>query len=207
MKRVLGKPLEPGLKVVDGQLQVDHPDTEVGIALFMEAVGTTDRAFAAGFICQVTNATGKKLDEDSMIRLNFMLSVIRGIKPKDHVEAMLACQMAAVHESTMKFFRNLAESSDDLEYRDSAERTLNKLMRTFTTQMEALKRYRSGVQQTVNVQHVNVNDGGQAIVGNISQGEAKASAPKPLALAHDETLPMPNLETARTPVSAGLKRK
>ena len=177
------------------------------MSLLMEALGTTDRDFIVGFLGQVTNINGNKLDEASMVRLNFMLSVIRGIKPKDQVEAMLAAQMAAVHEATMKFFRNL-DDFESLEHRDSAERTLNKLMRTFTTQMEALKRYRTGGQQTVTVQHVNVNDGGQAIVGNVSQGEAKASAPaEPLALAHHETLPMPSLERSKTAVPAGLKRK
>jgi hypothetical protein len=34
--------------------------------------------------------------------------------------------------------------------------------------METLKRYRTGGEQKVTVQHVNVNDGGQAIVGNVT---------------------------------------
>jgi hypothetical protein len=44
----------------------------------------------------------------------------------------------------------------------------NKLARTFTTEMEALKRYRTGGQQKVTVEHVTVQAGGQAIVGNVS---------------------------------------
>ena len=40
-------------------------------------------------------------------------------------------------------------------------------MRTFATQMETLKRYRTGGQQTVKVEHVHVHEGGQAIVGNV----------------------------------------
>lgn len=54
----------------------------------------------------------------------------------------------------------------------SAERAFNKLARTFTTQLEALKRYRSKGDQTVRVEHVTVNEGGQAIVGSITTGEA-----------------------------------
>jgi hypothetical protein len=34
--------------------------------------------------------------------------------------------------------------------------------------MEALKRYRSGGEQKMTVQHVHVAEGGQAIVGNVS---------------------------------------
>ena len=43
-------------------------------------------------------------------------------------------------------------------------------MRTFAAQMETLKRYRSGGQQKVIVEHVHVNKGGQAIVGAVNQG-------------------------------------
>ena len=37
-------------------------------------------------------------------------------------------------------------------------------------QMEALKRYRTGGQQKVTVEHVTVNEDGQAIVGSVTQG-------------------------------------
>jgi hypothetical protein len=42
--------------------------------------------------------------------------------------------------------------------------------------MEALERYRSGGGQNVTVQHVSVSDGGQAIVGHVTQA-APATAP------------------------------
>ena len=58
--------------------------------------------------------------------------------------------------------------AENVQQQDSAERTLNKLARTFATQMEALKRYRSAGEQTVRVEHVTVNEGGRAIVGNVT---------------------------------------
>jgi hypothetical protein len=82
---------------------------------------------------------------------------------------MLAAQMAAVHMSTMTFARRLAHV-ENIPQQDSAERAFNKLARTFAAQVEALKRYRSGGEQTVHVEHVTVNEGGQAIVGNVSHG-------------------------------------
>ncbi len=69
--------------------------------------------------------------------------------------------MAAVHMATMTFARRLAHV-ETIAQQDSAERGFNKLSRTFAVQLEALKRYRSGVQ------HVTVNEGGQAIVGSVS---------------------------------------
>src|ERR1700693_1388787 len=73
---------------------------------------------------------------------NFMLAVVKGIEPRDQVEAMLAAQMAAVHNATMTFARRLAHV-DNIPQQDSAERAFNKLARTFAVQVEALKRYRS----------------------------------------------------------------
>ncbi len=51
-----------------------------------------------------------------------------------------------------------------------------------TMQIEALKRYRTGGRQTVTVEHVTVNAGGQAIVGNVEtggRGTSKKSGPTP----------------------------
>jgi len=98
-----------------------------------------------------------------------MLSVIKGIDPRDQLEAMLAAQMAAVHMATMTFARRLMHV-ENLPQQDSAERAFNKLARTFAAQVEALKRYRTGGEQTVRVEHVTVNGGGQAIVGTVTHG-------------------------------------
>ena len=57
------------------------------------------------------------------------------------------------------------------------KRALNKLARTFAMQVEPLKRYRTGGEQKVTVQHVSVGDGGQAIVGNVTQA-ARPPAPE-----------------------------
>ena len=46
----------------------------------------------------------RQIDQDAS---NFALSVIRGIEPRDQLEAMLAAQMAAVHMATMMFARRL----------------------------------------------------------------------------------------------------
>ena len=80
---------------------------------------------------------------------------------------MLAAQMAAVHSASMAMARQLA-TAQNLPQQDSAERAFNKLTRTFATQVEALKNYRSKGEQKMTVQHVHVADGGQAIVGNVN---------------------------------------
>lgn len=177
------KVVAPSLKVTkkNGATNVrpDHPDDSTGSLLLMGALGTDDPDFLNGYLCQLTNAgsQGSQADEDGV---NFMLSMVRGVQPQDEVEAMLAAQMAAVHNATMTFARRL-NHVDNIQQQDSAERAFNKLARTFTTQMEALKRYRTGGQQKMTVEHVTVNEGGQAIVGTVQRGGgvSKKSEPTP----------------------------
>ena len=96
-----------------------------------------------------------------------MLSIVKGIKPRDQIEAMLAAQMAAVHMASMTFARRLAHV-DNIRQQDSAERAFNSLTRTFAAQVSALKEYRSKGEQKMTVRHVHVAEGGQAIVGNVN---------------------------------------
>jgi len=62
-----------------------------------------------------------------------MLSVVKGVKPSDQVEALLAAQMAAIHAATMTFAFRLGRV-ETIPQRDSAERAFNKLARTFAAQ-------------------------------------------------------------------------
>jgi hypothetical protein len=142
--------------------ELDHPEPAVGQALLMQALGTTSVDFADGLVGQLVGAS--QGDESDA---NFLFAVAKSIAPKDEIEAMLACQMAAVHAATMNFARDLG-CARTLEQLDSAERAVSKLARTFALQVEALKRYRIGGEQRVTAQHVTINDGGQAIVGNVS---------------------------------------
>lgn len=102
---------------------------------------------------------------------HFMLSIIRDLEPKDPVERMLAVQMAATHVATIRAGRSLA-CSENLHQVNAHYTGFTKLTRTFASQVEALRKHRTGGKQTVLVQHVNVSDGGQAIVGNVGGGGA-----------------------------------
>ncbi len=160
----------PGLKVVsDGKLpriDIDHPQQGVGLALLFRALGTSNLAFYDGLINQLVNVSAQGR-EPSETALNFVLAIVKGIEPKDEVEAMLATQMAAVHLATITTARRLAHC-ENIPQIDSAERAFNKLARTFAIQMETLKHYRTGGEQRMTVQHLHVNDGGKAIVGTVA---------------------------------------
>lgn len=155
-----------------GVVTIDHPDERVAQTLFDAAFGSTSRAFTDGLMRQVLNISPNNDDEGWTNDANFMLAAITDIEPKDHMEAMLATQMAAVHMATMKAAR-LLSGATTIPQADSAEKQFNKLTRTFTAQMEALKKYRTGGEQKMTVEHVTVNEGGQAIVGNVQGARQK----------------------------------
>jgi hypothetical protein len=163
--------LAPRLKIskngAAATIELDHPDAVVGAALLAEALGTVDSDFVDGLLRQIVDAAApdRRFDEGE---LNFMLSVVKGATPRDQLEAMLATQMAAVHMATMTLARRLAEVEGAPE-RDSIASAFNKCARTFANQLEALKHYRTGGERKVTKQHVSVKEGGQAIVGNVTQ--------------------------------------
>jgi hypothetical protein len=185
-------------------LSYDHPDSAIGQILLMEAIGTADYDFFSGLLHQLGNGSARGGQVDERL-LNFMLSVIRGIKPRDQIEIMLAAQMAVIHEAIMAFTNRLANSKT-IPQQDSAERALNKLARTFATQMEALQRYRNGGEQKVMVQQVSVNDGGRAIVGNVMQAQRQTEpestkAPPLIARETHAGMAVIDREGERTPIS------
>lgn len=141
--------------------------------LQINAHGDFDRLFKvpenAPFVGQLIGqiaslgSQGKRMDEGAS---NFALGFVESMKPRDVAETLLITQMAAIHQATMMLARRL-NHTDNIPQQDSAERALNKLARTFAAQMDTLKRYRSKGQQVVRVERVTVQDGGQAIVGNV----------------------------------------
>ncbi len=140
-------------------------------AIGCAALGSGDDDFIIGLIkaAAFISKTQGKSDADVAAEANFILAVVNGLKPKDEAEAMLATQMAVVHRATMTYAKRL-ESATGVGESDIAERALNRLSRTYTVQVEALKRYRSNGTQRVIVERVVVNEGGQAIVGDVTHG-------------------------------------
>ena len=208
-------PPAPRMKVVESDgatvLDVDHPDAAIAQILLMDALGTRDQSFLNGLLQQLANAgtQGQKVDARG---LNFMLSVVKGVAPRDQAEAMLAAQMAAVHMATMTFARRLT-NVENIPQQDSSERAFNKLARTFATQLEALKRYRGKGEQKVTVEHVHVHSGGQAIVGTVETPALEKSSKtdgqhdaKQIAHAPQPPMRSPNAEPELVPSASDAER-
>jgi hypothetical protein len=83
---------------------------------------------------------------------------------------MLAAQLLASHNAAMECYRRAMIAEQTLEGRKETLGQANKLCRTHATLLEALNRHRGKGQQKVTVEHVHVDNGGQAIVGHVQGG-------------------------------------
>ena len=157
----------PRIKLSPQGFCIDHPDPELGERLMADTLGVADPDAMHGILRQLVRASvkGEKCDE---VNLAFMIAMIKSIKPRDSVEAMLVAQMVSVHVMAMRCAHRLAGAEDAAQL-DSAGRALGRLARTFPAQIEALNRYRSKSEPAITVQNVSVGDGGNAIVGNVTQ--------------------------------------
>lgn len=134
--------------------------------------GSSSHEFVRELSQQLARAAsrGEKLNTDA---LHFGLGAVRGAQPTDTIEAMLVSQMVVTHIAMMDAAFHL-KNCDNFVTHEVASRILLGLTRTYTAQMDALTRYRSGGKGEVKVGNVTVNEGGQAIVGNVSGTKKEA---------------------------------
>jgi hypothetical protein len=194
----------PGKPVRLDQINV-HPD--VAVFRMMNTLGTTSVDLADRLVGQILNAThlqspSAPISEDT---LNAALGAVAGIAPRDEAEAMLAAQMVGVHWMAMELLHQVGVTDSRFVFNDAGN-LLVKLLRTYTAQLEALKRYRSAGEQRMVVQHQHVNvTADQAAVqvnggtnsapgerGAVSKPEERSHGPRKFqAVAFEPGTPMP----------------
>lgn len=153
-----------------GKLRVETPHTDNAGHLFAlnQAFGTGSCDFQQqqlGRLMAIVRS--KQGDAPDELQTNSVIAAVAAVEPQNEVEGMLAVQMAATHEVAMEMLSRakVASSTDHLERYGTLA---TKLLRTYTTQIEALSKLRRGGAQKVTVEHVHVYEGGQAIVGNVN---------------------------------------
>jgi hypothetical protein len=136
-----------------------------------KALGTTSSDFVNASLLQLQSAARSPFGTISETHINAALAMIEAAAPKDEIEAALAVQMACTHTAAMAVLAKL-DVAGGAERRIAAfGSAAARLMRTFATQVEVLRRLRNGGQQVVRVEHVHVNDGGQAVIGNVKEAD------------------------------------
>lgn len=139
-----------------------------------DACGTRSDAWVDAMCAHLANAGGAKADDAPAV-FEAGVAFLNGVGPRDEVEAALGAQMFAVHRASMKAAQQ-AGAADTVERFNIHTSAMNKAMRTFTAQVEALAKLRSGGKQQVEVRYVYVDArGGQNIIGSSIGGGGGSS--------------------------------
>jgi hypothetical protein len=131
------------------------------------ALGTTSSDFVNASLFQLQRAAQLPCGGISEIGVNAALAMIEAAAPKDEIEGALAVQMACTHAAAMAVLARFAGGGGSERRVIALGTTAARLLKAFALQAEALRRRRNGGQQYVRVEHVHVNEGGQAIIGNV----------------------------------------
>jgi hypothetical protein len=117
----------------------------------------------------IGHTLGALEDSDIASKYNVLLQGLYEMNPVDVIEGMLCSQILALYSQGMDNLRR-ATKTTSLEHRESYTRWAMKLLRLQQETVEKLEKYRRKGQQTVQVEHVHVHQGAQAIVGTVTTG-------------------------------------
>ncbi|MBW2109398.1 MAG: hypothetical protein JRI36_12155 [Deltaproteobacteria bacterium] len=156
-----------GIETTEGLLKV--------AAKFKETLGCSDIDLQNFFSDQLSWLfprvfQGGQINKEMLLHYaNVWSGLLHNLKPQDVLETMLLIQGIGLHNLMIESTRRAMMTSDH-ERRDMFVRQSLRLSRTFAGLIESLKKYRSGGQQKIRIEHVTVKDGGQAMLGNIKAG-------------------------------------
>jgi hypothetical protein len=140
-----------------------------------KALGTTSSAFVDASLQQLIAAARLPFSGISEIAVNASLAFIERAKPQDEVESALVMQMACTHAAAMAVLATLGGAGGGERNMVAKASAAARLLRAYAAQVEVLRRLRSGGSQLVRVEHVHVNEGGQAVIGNVKPAPNSAA--------------------------------
>ena len=167
MKKKLIVPKKVKVKSMNGKLEVEGVSEVEPLSGVMFGLEDVD-AFNM-LLGQTVQSIPSIHDGDAAI--NYVTAMLLELKPRDAFESLLVTQMIAVHAQSMECMRRMALPSQTGEGIDMNINRATKLQRTFVQQVGSLQNYRNKGKQTIQVQHVNVGAGGQAVVGSVGVGK------------------------------------
>jgi hypothetical protein len=197
-----------------GTVMPDTADLPLWAARMAKALGVDDPWLMDTLLNQVAGC----LPGAPAKAASVAVAAVQSVGPRDGVEAMLAVQMAATHAVAMRMLQRTALDQPSIEVYDSLVNRATKLLRTYTMQVEALKRHRAAGEQRVVVQHVNVTADRAAVQVNgganlAPEGRGVASKPEErshaqadtacLAHAPESSMPCPDATRNAVPAAGG----
>jgi hypothetical protein len=147
-----------------GDTQISPPEGEQGsFALTIyEAFATSSGDVVQTRLSEIYRHF-KGRGADSAENINSALAFVGGCSPENEHQSAMATQMALLHDAALHALRCAGSTDSMLQY-EAYSNQANKLSRTFATMTEAYAKLQRGGVQTV--KHVNVYEGGQAVVAD-----------------------------------------
>jgi hypothetical protein len=207
--RSLSESLTPHEKEIHGDMSSEERES---VSQTMKRIaGSTDPDFNLVITSQVLNTVPKQNDEEIAKRhISGAFAAMRGIAPQDETEGMLAAQMVGLHNVAMEFLWHTIRENTPFNERREYTNLAIKLSRAFNHSCETLNRLRGKAPPCVNVGHVNVAGGAQAIVGVVNgsdRGPGKdAPDTEPGSIEHEPGAPVwrENPERQALPSASGV---
>ena len=169
-------PVRVKLRRVHANLATAYPpdgDSKVWWKRLKKALGTRSSDFVNVSLVQLKAAAQTPGSGTSEVVLNAALAMIEAAAPKDEIEGAHAVQMACTHMAVMAVLTRLGGWGGTERRVATLGSTAARLLRAYSTQVEVLRRLRHGGHQYVHVEHVHVNDGGQAVIGNVKRPDSQ----------------------------------
>jgi hypothetical protein len=176
-----GTPVRVKLKRIDCNRATPYPPDGMSQEWWQrlkDALGTCSSDFVEASLFQLVRAARLPGSGTSEVAVNAALAFIEGAEPRDEVEAALVIQMACTHSAVMSVFSRFGGDYVGERTMTAATNALARLLKAYAMQVETLRRLRNGGSQLVRVEHVHVNEGGQAIVGPVAIERGGANQPK-----------------------------
>jgi hypothetical protein len=169
-------PVSVKLRPVNANLAKAYPPDGEGKVWWhrlRSALGTTSSAFVNASLFQLQAAARLPCSGISEIAVNAALAMIEAAAPRDEIEGALAVQMACTHTAAMAVLARLGGGHGSERRVGALGSAAARLLKAYAAQVEVLRRLRHGARQVVRVEHVHVNDGGQAVIGNVKKPDIR----------------------------------
>jgi hypothetical protein len=145
-------------------------DDQGAAVMIMEALGTASNAFVGAqlkALLGIAGSHGKIADTE---QLGSAFAFVAAVAPENELEAAMALQMYASHSLSLDMLTR-AKNATFIPQMEAYGNLATKAQRTFTAQVEALTKLRTGGKQIVEHRHIYIdNRGGQAVIAENMTG-------------------------------------
>ena len=140
---------------------------EFALKQLSEAFGIESLELIKAISNQIFNASDFT-QETAVKETQNALTLMYELGPHDPVEGLLMSQMVTCHNTAMDCLLRAYIKGQHFDIKVTYLKSAARFMRLFTEQMGSLNKYRGKGEQKMTVEHVHVNAGGQAVIGNVS---------------------------------------